>query len=354
MKTNTKDKVVIGMSGGVDSSVAVLMLKNQGHEVVGLTFIQDETPKSKNAALDAKLVAEKLNIEHHIIDISKAFKDSVINYFIKEYLEGRTPNPCAYCNPNMKFKTLLDFADEQNIKYVATGHYAQINYSKEYDKYVISNAVDASKNQSYFLWGLTQEQMARLIFPLGKLLKTEIREFARENNIITQNKADSQEICFILDDDYRKFLTENVDKPINKNGNFIFRGEKKGTHNGYPFYTVGQRKGLGLSHIEPLYVRSIDAKRNEIHLETKDNIADSNIIAHSVNLISHDCLSPEKEYLVKIRYRDAGTPAKCKLHDNGMLEVNLLTPKNSIALGQSLVIYEGDDMLGGGIIAQVS
>lgn len=351
---NKLDKVIIGMSGGVDSSVAVLLLQQQEYEVIGLTFVQDKTQKSQNAAQDAKKVAEKLNIEHHIIDISEEFKASVIDYFIKEYLDGRTPNPCAFCNPNMKFKTLIDFADKHNIKYVATGHYAQISLSPKYNKYVISNAVDTAKNQSYFLWGLTQEQLSRLIFPLGKLLKTEIRELAREHNIITQNKADSQEICFILDDDYRKFLSENVKKPINRKGNFIFRGEKKGTHDGYPFYTVGQRKGLGLSHSEPLYVRSIDAKNNAIHLETKDNIADSRIIAHSVNLISEDCLSPETEYLVKIRYRDAGTPAKCKILDNGLLEVNLLTPKNSIALGQSLVIYEGDDMLGGGIISEVS
>ena len=350
---NNSKKVLLGMSGGVDSSAALLMLQEKGFEVIGLTFVQDNTcSKSQQAAEDAALVAKRFNIEHHILDVANEFRGSVIQSFIDEYLRGRTPNPCAFCNRNMKFKVLLDFANKANINFIATGHYANIRFDENYKRYVIHKAKDEKKDQTYFLWGLTQEQLSRIIFPLGNLLKTEIREYATEHNIPVQNKPDSQEICFIPDNDYRKFLVDNVETKIEKPGDFMFRGQKKGRHNGFPFYTVGQRKGLGLSHSEPLFVKSIDPENNIINLETIDNIADSRIRASNINFIDESIIQADSEFIAKIRYRDPGTPAKCEIKD-GKLFVEFLSPKNSIALGQSLVIYKDDDLLGGGVIDSI-
>ncbi len=352
---NDKKRILLGMSGGVDSSTAIILLKEMGYEVIGLTFNQQTNSDPENLTFlnDAKNAADSLNIKHHIIDISKEFSNSVIKYFIEEYSRGRTPNPCAYCNPNLKFKVLLDYANKENIPLIATGHYAKINFDDQLQQNIISKAKDSTKDQTYFLWGLNPEQMSKIVFPLGNYLKSEIRDIAKRNNINVNSKPDSQEICFIPDNDYRKYLIENAnfENKVQK-GNFIFRGKIKGTHNGYPFYTVGQRKGLGLSHSEPLYVKSIDANENIINLETIDNISNNYLEAENVNLMINQPLQQEKIYNVKIRYRDQGNEAYCKIENNKLI-VEFVNSKNSIAIGQSLVIYDGDMLIGGGIISYV-
>lgn len=343
------------MSGGVDSSVAIIILKELGYEVIGLTFIQHDNSKPENLLFleDAKNVASTFGIKHHTLDIYKKFNDTVVKYFIKEYSNGRTPNPCAFCNPNIKFKVLMEIAKEENIPLIATGHYANIRYDEKYKQNIISKAKDPSKDQTYFLWGLTDDQVANTLFPLGNYLKSEIREIAVQNNISVKSKPDSQEICFIPDNDYRKFLIENefFNKKFRK-GNFIFREHIKGVHNGYPFYTVGQRKGLGLSHSEPLYIKSIDAKENNIYLETIDNISNNYLEAENINFVVKQPLQENKIYSAKIRYRDPGSEVYCRV-ENDKLIVEFLDPKNSIALGQSVVIYDGDILIGGGNICKV-
>lgn len=347
-------KVLLGMSGGVDSSVAIILLQEQGYEVEGLTFTQTKAPTDSNHKFveDAANVASAFNIRHHIADISDDFRNIVIKNFIDEYMHGRTPNPCALCNPQIKFKILNDYAKRLDISYLATGHYAIVKHHPAINKYFLTQPRDIKKDQTYFLWRLTQEQLSKIIFPLGNYEKSEIREIAEHHNITVKDKPDSQEICFIPDNDYRKFLRENTNKNLDNSGDFVLRDKKIGIHNGCAFYTVGQRKGLGLSYSEPLFVKSIDAKDNVIYLETSENIYNSRLIADSINMLKYDTLDEDKIYSVKIRYRDPGKPAKCKIIDD-KLSIEFLEPKKSIAIGQSAVVYENDDIVCGGIIKSV-
>jgi tRNA-specific 2-thiouridylase len=269
------DKVIVGLSGGVDSAVAAALLQQDGYDVVGVTispfnlgeyyskYEKDSGCTIKASVLDAQNICKALGIPHYTVDFSDTFKENVVDYFIQEYLDGRTPNPCVKCNPIIKWGELLKFADKLGAKYLATGHYARTRFDEELKRYVLMRGTDRTKDQSYFLWKLSQEQLSRTIFPLGNMNKENTRAIAKEFGLPVYNKPESQEVCFIADDDYHNFLTRTVDDidSIVGEGDIVFEGKVIGRHKGYPFYTIGQRKGLGISYKEPLYVLGIDAEK---------------------------------------------------------------------------------------------
>ena len=355
------------MSGGVDSSVAAALLKEQGYEVIGITItsvkIEDDCKVDTRetgccnyqAILDAMDVCNQLGIEHHLIDLSDIFKEKIISNFIDEYMSGRTPNPCTLCNPLIKWGEVLKRADEYDCNYYATGHYADINYDEASDRYYIVAGDDELKDQSYFLWGLSQEQLKRTLFPLAKLVKTETRALAEKYKIPVYNKVDSQEICFVPSDNYKDFLVKNVENIENNfaGGDIVFNGLVIGKHKGYPFYTIGQRKGLGVSYHQPIYIKEIVPESNTIVVDIEEAITNNKLIAKNVNLMKYADLDNDKLYTVKIRYRDKGSQAKCKINENNELEVIFETSRKAITPGQSVVVYEGNDLVCGGVIDQV-
>ncbi|HPI19979.1 MAG TPA: tRNA 2-thiouridine(34) synthase MnmA [Candidatus Kapabacteria bacterium] len=359
-----KKKCLIGMSGGVDSSVSAALLLEMGYEVEGLTITpfrvdpscrQLETEKSCCSAKslqDAHNVCEQLGIKHHLVDLTEAFKEQIVSKFIQDYLSGKTPNPCVLCNPLIKWEGLIKTAEKFGCDYVSTGHYAKINYNKKNKRYYISKGADPTKDQSYFLWKLSQEQLSKTIFPLADYKKTEIKEIAGKLNLYVEKKPESQEICFIPDNNYHNFLENNVTdirQRIGK-GNIFFNDKIIGQHNGYPFYTIGQRKGLGISHTKPLYVKSINAKENILVVAEDDDISSISLIANELNFQKYLEFDEEKIFNVKIRYKDKGSEAKCIMLENGTLHVKLLEKKKAVTPGQSVVIYEDNDLVAGGII----
>lgn len=359
----SEKRVVLGASGGVDSSVAALLLKRRGFEVFGLTFYQFDIPGLRDDYLrdlktsgeknieDARNICQSIGASHYAANISKDFKRVVVDYFTSEYLRGRTPNPCALCNPAMKWRVMLDYAESVGAKYVATGHYAQIEYDKYLSRFILKKGADRRKDQSYMLWGLSQSQLSRTIFPLGDLTKKRIREFAAENFPPVAEKAESQEVCFIPGEDYKIFLKEsipNIDEKIGE-GDIIKDGVCLGRHKGYPFYTIGQRKGLGVAYKEPIYVKKIDPGKNELSVAVRDEFFDSGLIAMNVNLIKYSRLCGDKEFVVKIRYKDPGERALCRV-ENGKLRVEFDKPRRAATPGQSVAFYEGADLVGGAVI----
>ena len=357
------NKVLVGMSGGVDSSVTVGLLLDAGYDVSGITitpFKVDERCKisegtrsccNAQSIADAMEIAERFGISHHLVDMTSIFEDTVVKNFVSEYLNARTPNPCILCNPEIKWRAMLAKADELGCYYVATGHYASVKYFENIDKYLILKGLDKKKDQSYFLWRLTQDMLRRTLFPLGIYEKTETRRLAAKYGLTVKDKPDSQEICFVPENDYRSFLSRYVKNGLPGEGDFILHGKPFGRHTGFENYTVGQRKGLGLSYSEPLFVTSIDATTNRVYLDTFDKIGCRDLNASDIIMMKYDDLNDEKEFTVKVRYRDPGTPALCRIED-GILKVHLLQPKNSIAPGQSLVLYEDDELVGGGVICR--
>lgn len=341
------EKVIgIGMSGGVDSSLAAYLLKEEGYRVIGITmkFIDDE--KSNNAIRDAKEVCDFLNIEHHVIDVVNDFKNIVIKNFIDSYKEGTTPNPCCVCNKYFKFKLFYDEALKLGCNYISTGHYARISDGKLYRANVLE------KDQSYFLWGIDKEVLKHVVLPLQDYPnKDEVRERAFKAGLSVSSKKDSQEVCFVPNDDYKAFLNDNLDS-LPKSGNICLKdGTILGKHNGLMYYTVGQRKGLNVSYKEPLYVIKLDTINNNLIVGSNDDLFGRDLIAKDINFLVDDI--PDKLF-AKVRSRGSLKPCRVEILDNNRMKVSLLEDERAITLGQSVVLYDSNDCLvGGGVIEEV-
>lgn len=359
---SNKGKVLVAMSGGIDSSVAAIMLHEQGYEVIGLTmktwdYVSSGSNKKETGCCsldsinDARSIAVQHGFHHIILDIREEFGDYVINNFVDEYMAGRTPNPCVQCNTHIKWEALLKRADMLNCEYIATGHYAKVR--KENDRYVVSRGVDRLKDQSYVLWGVTQECLARTMFPIGNFEKEKIKEMATKMGLHDLvNKSESYEICFIPDNDYRSFLkkkVKNLEEKF-KGGEFVSStGNALGKHKGYPFYTIGQRKGLEIALGEPMYVTKIIPETNTVVLGTFDELDKSEMYVRDMNFVKYDAIKDGTEALTMIRSHDKGTSST--LYNEGDLtRIVFHQPAKAVAPGQSAVFYEGDDVIGGGFI----
>lgn len=359
-----KGRVLVAMSGGIDSTVTAMLMHEQGYEVVGVTMktwdyassggTKKETGCcSLDSINDARQVAVDMGFHHFIVDIREEFGDYVIDNFVDEYMAGRTPNPCVLCNTHIKWSALLKRADMLDCEFIATGHYAIID---EMDgRKFVKKAVDRNKDQSYVLWGLTQECLNRSHFPLGKYTKPEVRQLAYERGYSElSKKGESYEICFVPDNDYRSFLRRRVDGLEERvaGGEFIStQGEILGKHDGYPFYTIGQRKGLGLAFGEPMYVTEIRPETNVVVLGKEEELIKNGMKVKQVNSMKYAEIPEGMEAVTKVRYRDNGTYST--LHHAGPeVEVRFLANVKGIAPGQSAVFYDGDDVVGGGIISR--
>ena len=360
-----KGRVLVAMSGGIDSSIAAIMLHEQGYEVIGMTMktwdystsggSKKETGCcSLDSINDARNIAVNLGFPHYIIDIREEFGDYVIDHFTSEYLEGRTPNPCVLCNTHIKWDSLLRRADQLDCEFIATGHYAKIRL--ENARYVVSRGKDLQKDQSYALWGISQESLSRTIFPLGDLHKTDIKALALQKGLFElASKSESYEICFVPDNDYRGFLRRRVAGLEERvaGGAFVLEtGEVVGSHEGYPFYTVGQRKGLGIALGYPVYVTEIQKETNRVVLGTFDELSRDGMYVKNLNLQKYPEIPLGKlDTITKVRYNDLGNPAIIE-QIGDIMKVYFGNGVNSIAPGQAAVFYEGDDIIGGGWITK--
>lgn len=357
-------RILVAMSGGIDSSVAAVMLHEQGYEVVGMTMktwdyassggTKKETGCcSLDSINDARNIAVELGFPHYILDIREEFGDYVINHFTGEYLEGRTPNPCVMCNTHIKWDSLLRRADKLDCEFIATGHYANIR--EENSRFVISKGVDTWKDQSYVLWGVSQESLSRTKLPLGHLTKNTIREMAKERGFMDLvNKSESYEICFVPDNDYRGFLKRRVEglEDQVRGGNFVdTTGKVLGKHEGYPFYTIGQRKGLGIALGYPAFVTEIRKETNEVVLGRDKDLERDGMWVGQLNLSKYASIPDTLETITKVRYKDQGTPAKI-IQEGEKIRVDFHQPVSGIAPGQAAVFYEGEDVVGGGWITK--
>lgn len=355
-----KKTVVVGMSGGVDSSVAAYLLKKQGYHVIGVTMQiwQDEEPQRQeieggccgiSAVEDARRVAQILEIPYYVMNFKQEFQTSVIDYFIKEYQSGRTPNPCIACNRYVKWDALLRRSMEIGADYIATGHYAQIRHL-DTGRYAIEKSVTALKDQSYALYHLTQEQLARTLMPIGKYEKKKVRKIAEQAGLPVAQKKDSMEICFVPDGDYASYI-ENVTKVKSKPGNFVdMQGHVLGRHRGIIHYTVGQRKGLNLALGYPAYVVRIQQDTNEIVIGQLEDNMTSKVHISCVNHMSEETLSENKIYLGKIRYNHPGSACIVRQMGDDLYEIIFLEPQRAVTPGQALVLYDGRLVAGGGTI----
>lgn len=368
MSENKNITIVVGMSGGVDSSVAAALLIEEGYNVIGMTMktyefdevggnIANETSCCGLTAMhDARMVATKLGIPHYVVDFRKEFSKEVIENFVEEYLHGRTPNPCIICNREIKWNALLKKAEALGAQYIATGHYARLRFDEQRQRYVLSRGTYSEKDQSYALWAVSQEALSKTIFPLGKKTKPEVRQLAERFGLRTAHKQESFEICFVPDDNYSRFLTERIpDLHERVSGGEIVMGEKVvGKHAGYPFYTIGQRKNIG-AYGQKMYVTEIDAETNRIRIGTDDELHHRKLIAGKVNWSGIAGISGSEAMRVqaKVRYKDDAADAEVRVEADGRLSVVFDEPKRAITPGQSVVLYDGEDVLGGGVIEAV-
>lgn len=358
------NRVLVAMSGGIDSSIAALLLAEQGYELVGMTMktwdystagssSKETGCCSLDSINDARELAVSKGFPHYIIDIREDFENSIVKNFVSEYMVGRTPNPCILCNTFMKWEALLKRADELNCYHIATGHYAQL--AQKDGRYYVTKGIDGGKDQSYVLWGVSQENLARTIFPLGDYHKSEIREIATKNGFDNlAKKSESYEICFIPDNDYRGFLKRQVkglEERVN-GGEFVLKdGTVVGKHGGFPFYTIGQRRGL-VAMGQPYYVNDIDAENNRIVIGPKDELMSNKMLVGKLNWQKYTEVKDGMEVEVQIRHHDPGTPAILYNDNNNTIRVEFKEDVSAITPGQSAVFFEGDDVIAGGFIVK--
>jgi tRNA-specific 2-thiouridylase len=361
----SKRKVVVAMSGGVDSSVAAGILVREGFDVVGITIKtyryedvgagNESSCCSLDGINDARVVAAQFGFPHYVLDFSERFGVEVIENFVQEYLAGKTPNPCVICNRKIKWEELITKSVSLGAGCIATGHYARVRTDAQTGRHILSRGVDAAKDQSYALWGLTQESLRRTLFPLSGLTKPEVRSLAASMGIPSAGKGESFEICFIHDDNYERFLKER-DPELEQRvagGEVVFGGNVIGMHRGYPFYTIGQRKGLGVATGEPVYVTGIDAVHNRIQLGRGEDLMHRELLGREVNLIKYGDLQAPLRVRARIRYHDAGGEATVTSLGDGRIRVLFDESRRAMTPGQSVVLYEGDDVVGGAVIDTV-
>ena len=356
------EKAMIAMSGGVDSSVAALLMQQAGYDCIGATMhlfqnedagiSREKTCCSLDDAQDAKQVCARLGILHYVFNFSDRFRQDVMQRFADCYECGMTPNPCIDCNRYLKFDAMMQRMREMEYDYIVTGHYAQVVFDEASGRYLLKKAVDASKDQSYVLYSLTQEQLRHIRFPLGVYHKSEIRAIAEKHGLLNARKKDSQDICFVPDGDYAGFLERFTGKTYAPGAFVDTEGNCLGMHRGIIHYTVGQRRGLGIAAGHPLYVCKVDAEKNRVILgENKDLFSDS-LTAENLNLISVPAMPSPIRVTAKIRYRHAEQPATAWI-ENDILHVKFDTPQRAVTFGQAVVLYQGDTVVGGGTICSV-
>ena len=358
---NKNIRVAVAMSGGVDSSVAAALLVEKGYDVIGLTMDlgttaglgQEEGCGPATAAASAREVCAKLGIPHYLLDFRELFAEKVVAYFTGEYLRGRTPNPCVVCNRYIKFGALLQKAGELGAAFLATGHYARIEYDAERKRHLLYRSKDKRKDQSYFLYRLIQEQLRQILFPLGGYSKDQIREKARELGLAVADRPESQEICFIPGNDYKRFISERAAANEIKPGPFLnTKKEVVGQHRGLPYYTVGQRKGLGLALGRPVYVVALDPADNSVIIGTDQELYYQGLWATDHNFIAID--PPAETLEVEAKIRSGAKPARALITagPRGRFKVLFTEPQRAVTPGQSVVYYRGDLVVGGGIIQE--
>jgi tRNA-specific 2-thiouridylase len=358
-------KVVVAMSGGVDSSVAAGWLSKNGYNVIGISLqLHDMAEKIDNEfgtccslsdLNDARRVAEVLDIPFYVNNMETAFNEAVIDDFVQEYLNGRTPNPCVRCNEKVKFKKLMDWALDLGADFLATGHYATIQYNSKANRHELHKGGDDGKDQSYFLFTLKEDELAKTLFPVGSFEKPVVRALAQEYGLRVANKPDSQEICFVQGKSYKEFIEEKVPPEVLRPGNFVnAEGKIIGQHAGLHQYTVGQRKGLQLNSLEPLYVLALDATKNEVVVGPESALFRKSAIVKNISWINEMDLGSTTKALAKIRYRSKESPVNITLLGDNSIEVKFEVPQRAITPGQAMVFYDGTRTLGGGWIESLS
>ena len=346
------EKVAVAMSGGVDSSVAAALLKEEGHQVIGITMQvrHGDGADSSDFINGARRVADALGIPHHVVDLRALFQEKIISPFCQEYATGRTPNPCVWCNRYIKFDALFQQARALGARYIATGHHARVTRDSSSGRTLLQKGVDSAKDQSYFLHALTREQLNYALLPIGHLTKEEVRKIASEKGLPVSNRPESQDICFIPDNDYAKFLRDLIPQAFQPGPMLDERGNTLGSHRGIANYTVGQRKGLGIAASEPMYVIAIEAELNAVIVGGRESAFGDKLVATDVNWLAIDPPTGPVSARARIRYRHPEAVATVTPVDKDTVYVKFKKPQLAITPGQAVVFYNGDIVLGGGTI----